>query len=130
MQSQERRMKMRKSKKNVVSGNYLDYIPVISKSCEYKIGEDGKVIIMVENKGVINTIAQKLFKRPRFTKVHLDKMGNFIWPLLDGERTIYDISVLVKERFGDEAEPLYNRLVQYLRNVESYGFIEIQKTDD
>lgn len=115
-------------KKNVVSGNYLDYIPVINESCEHRT-TDGEVTVFVENKGFFNLIAQKLFKRPRKTQVHLDKMGNFIWPLLDGKKTIYDISVLVKERFGEDAEPLYNRLIQYLRTMESYGFVTIIKTE-
>lgn len=113
-------------KKNVVSGNYLDYIPVIAESCEHST-TDGEVTIFVENKGLFNFIAQKVFKRPRKTQVHLDRMGNFIWPLLDGKKTIYDISVLVKEKFGEDAEPLYNRLVQYLRTMESYGFVTIKK---
>lgn len=80
---------------------------------------------MVENRGVFNWIAQKIFHRPRVSKIHLDEMGNFIWPLMDGERTIYDIAVLVKDEFGERAEPLYNRLVQYIRNLESYGFVKL-----
>ena len=55
-------------------------------------------------------------------------MGSFIWSLIDGKRTIYDIALLVKEKYGDKAEPLYNRLVQYMRNLEDYGFITIVKT--
>ncbi len=34
---------------------------------------------------MFNTIAQKVFGKPRFTKVHLDEMGTFIWPLIDGK---------------------------------------------
>jgi hypothetical protein len=45
---------------------------------------------------------------------------------MDGKRTVYDISQLVKEEFGEKAEPLYNRLVQYVRNLESYGFIKLR----
>ena len=51
-------------------------------------------------------------------------MGNFIWPLMDGERTVYDIAMLVREEFGERAEPLFQRLVQYVKNLESYGFVE------
>ncbi len=105
--------------------NYLDYIPVHNK--EFKV-EDGKVTILRENKGLSNFVAQKFAKKPRVTQVHLDKMGNFIWPLIDGERSIYDISVLVKEKFGDDCEPLYERLIMYMRNLENYDFIKIEKT--
>lgn len=113
------------SKKNTVSGNYLDYVPAPKDACRYEISEDGKVTIFVENKGVFHWIAQRLFHRPRISQIHLDEMGNFIWPLMDGKRTIQDIALLVKEEFGEKAEPLYNRLVQYIRNLESYGFVTV-----
>ena len=71
-------------------------------------------------------MAQTLFNKPKVSQIHLDEMGNFIWPLMDGKRTVYDISQLVKEEFGEKAEPLYNRLVQYVRNLESYGFIKLR----
>ena len=72
----------------------------------------------------MNTIAQKVFGKPRFTKVHLDAQGTFIWPLIDGEKTVADIAALVKEEFGEKAEPLYPRIVKYFQIVESYNFIE------
>ncbi|MCR5543048.1 MAG: PqqD family protein, partial [Eubacterium sp.] len=39
-------------------------------------------------------------------------MGSFIWPLIDGKTSIYNIGEAVKEHFGEEEEPLYPRLVQ------------------
>ena len=68
-------------KKATVSGNCLDLIPVHSESCRYRRGDKGEVTILVENKGVFHWIAQKVFHRPRISQIHLDEMGNFIWPL-------------------------------------------------
>ena len=112
---------------NTEANNFLDVVPRHNPKVGFEISEDGKVTILQENKGLFNFIAQKLFKKPRISQIHLDDMGNFIWPLLDGERSLYDISVLVKEEFGEKAEPLYNRLVQYIRTLKSYGFIELDK---
>lgn len=117
---------MRKNK-NTVSGNYLDYVPVYNEKYVSEINESGEVTIFIENTGLFNKIAQKLLKKPKTTQIHLDEMGNFIWPLINGERSIMDISKLVHEEFGEKAEPLYNRLVQYIRNLESYEFIKIIK---
>ena len=72
---------------------------------------------------MFNILAQKFFKRPKVSQIHLEKMGNFIWPLIDGESTVYEIGAKVKEHFGDEAEPLYERLVQYFRILDNQGFI-------
>ncbi|MCR5255287.1 MAG: PqqD family protein [Acetatifactor sp.] len=114
-------------KSESVSANFLDFKPVPNISCQVKVTEKGEVIILQENKGLFNFIAQKLFKKPRISQIHLDTMGNYIWPLMDGKMTVGDIAGKVKEHFGDDAEPLYERLIKYLKTLESYGFIEIQE---
>ncbi len=105
------------------SGNYLDMVPVYHENCKFEISEQKEVTIFVENKGIFNKIAQMFFKRPRVSQIHLDAMGNFIWPLIDGQKSIYELAELVKQEFGENAEPLYQRIAQYFKTLESYGFI-------
>ena len=50
-------------------------------------------------------------------------MGSFILPLLDGDKTIIEIGDCVKEKFGDKANPLYERLAQFFRILENNNFI-------
>ncbi len=85
--------------------------------------ESGKITLEIENKGMMNRICQKLFKKPPVSYVHLDEMGSFLWPHLDGEKNIIELGELVKEEFGEDAEPLYERLAKYLQILESYRFI-------
>ena len=121
-------MKTKSKKAKAESANYLDYVPMHNEDkYPFQTDDNGAVTKMVENKGVFNKIAQVVFRKPRISKIHLDEMGNFIWPYIDGARTIYDISELVHEHFGDKAEPLYKRLVQYFKTLESYGFITFNK---
>jgi len=108
------------------SPNYLEFVPVINEKIKSEI-VDGQVTVFQENTGLFNYIAQKLFNKPRISQIHLDEMGNFIWPLLDGRRSIMDIADLVNEEFGEKASPLYDRLVQYIKTLEAYGFIQIKK---
>lgn len=114
---------MKMSKKN--SKNYLEFVPI------RKVGrfseENGVITLEIENKGVFNRVAQKLLKKPKISYIHLDEMGSFVWPLIDGERNITDIGVFVKEHFGEKAEPLYERLAKYFKVLESYGFVEFKK---
>lgn len=117
-------------RKKTISANYLEYIPKHSEAIEYTIDQDGSVTILIENKGIFNKIAQKILKKPRITQIHLEEMGNFIWPLIDGKKSIMDISVLVHEHFGDKAEPLYNRLATYFRNLEGYNFVTFVNKDE
>ena len=113
-----------KRKKEGSDINYLDLIPRRNEALKWHRDLKERVILEIENTGIMNTIAQKVFGKPRFTKVHLDAQGTFIWPLIDGEKTVADIAALVKEEFGDKAEPLYPRIVKYFQIVESYNFIE------
>ena len=55
--------------------------------------------------------------------IDLDEMGSFIFPLIDGERTVGQIAQLVRERFGADAEPLYERLAKYMQILRNNGFI-------
>ena len=70
------------------------------------------MILDVENTGWFNKIAQTVFNKPQYTKVHLDAQGTFIWPLIDGKRTVTDIAALVKEEFGEAAEPTLSKNYQ------------------
>ena len=106
--------------------NYLDFVPA-HKIERFTVDENSIVTLEIENKGVFNKIAQKLFKKPKISYIHLDEMGSFVWPYIDGKRDITEIGVLVREHFGDKAEPLYERLSQYFKTLESYGFIEFNK---
>ena len=114
----------KKRKKGETDLNYLDLIPRRNEALRWHRDLKERVILEIENTGIMNTIAQKVFGKPRFTKVHLDAQGTFIWPLIDGEKTVADIAALVKEEFGEKAEPLYPRIVKYFQIVESYNFIE------
>lgn len=114
----------KKRKKGEIDLNYLDLIPRRNEALRWHRDLKERVILEIENTGIMNTIAQKVFGKPRFTKVHLDAQGTFIWPLIDGEKTVADIAALVKEEFGEKAEPLYPRIVKYFQIVESYNFIE------
>lgn len=108
-------------KKNLEE-NYLDKKPKRNESISWTT-EDGKITLHIENVGVINRIAQKLFKKPKTSYIHLDEMGSFIWPKMDGEKTIYELGEEVHKEFLEAAEPLYERLVQYFKILESYNFL-------
>ena len=114
----------RKNKKNGSQINYLDLVPQRASELHWHRDLKDRVILEVENTGVFNSIAQKIFGKPRFTKVHLDVNGSFIWPLIDGQKTVAEIADKVKEQFGEKAEPLYPRIVKYFQMMESYHFIK------
>ncbi len=113
-----------KKKKNVISQNYLEKIPVRPERIKWSTDEEGIVTLDIENTGLFNRVAQKLLKKPKVSHIHLDEMGSFVWPLLDGEKNIIELGKLVEVQFGEKANPLYERLAKYFQILDSYSFIE------
>lgn len=115
---------MRKKK---INANYLDNKPARKEGIAWSTDDEGMVTLEIENRGIINKILQKLLKKPQISYIHLDEMGSFVWPLLDGERDITSLGEDVEEKFGETAHPLYERLAKYIQILESYGFITLNK---
>ena len=110
-------------KKAIKNENYLEKIPVHPQSIKWTSDEDGIVTLDIENKGFFKYLTQVLIKKPRVSHIHLDELGSFIWTCIDGERDLVKIGEALKEKFGDKAEPVYERLTKYFRMLESYKFI-------
>ena len=106
------------------NNNYLDYVYKINENLSWSTNESGQVVVEMENKGFANRVAQKFFKRPAVSHITLEGLGSFIFSSIDGKRSIYDIGLLVHDRFGDEAEPLYERLSFYIKHLEQVGFVK------
>ena len=117
-------------KKIVISKNYLEKVPIRPEEIKWSVDDNGIVTLEIENKGWANKIAQKFFKRPKISYVRLDKLGSFIWPIIDGEKTIIDIGEFVDKEFGEESHPLYERLAQYFKILDSYHFINWKETEN
>ncbi len=110
---------------NTSKKNLLEFVP--QRTIErFSVDEKGIVTLEVENKGVFNRIAQKLFKKPKISYIHLEEIGSFVWPLIDGKTNITDLGIKVKEHFGEKAEPLYPRLAKYFEILKNYHFIEFK----
>ncbi len=113
-----------KSKRNQSNENFLEKIPVKSSWFTWSTDDKGMVTLDIENKGVMKKITQVLLKKPKVTHIHLDEIGSFIWPLIDGEKKIMDYGEPMEEHFGEKAHPTYERLAKFFQILESYNFIE------
>ncbi|WP_249323901.1 PqqD family protein [Wansuia hejianensis] len=105
--------------------NYLEYIPIKNERIQWRDREDDLIQLIVHRNSLFERIIRKLFFTPDKFKIDLDHIGSFIWKNIDGEKSIYDLGELVKHEFKGDAEPLYERLIQYLNILKNNKFIEL-----
>ncbi len=109
------------------SNNYLDNIPKTNK--KWEITKEGIVEITVENRGFFHKIAQKFFKKPRYSFIKLDEFGSCVWRQIDGEKTIYEIGQILKTKHEKAAEQLYERLSKFIGILEHNNYIIFVKKE-
>ncbi len=112
-----------------IAENYLERCPVRKEGLAWSKNETGLVTLELPNTGIMNRIAQKLLKKPKVSYIHLEEIGSFVWPRLDGAKDIAALGAEVREHFGEKAEPLYERLAKYFQILDSYHFIEWKKSE-
>ena len=113
-------------KKNKEPLNLLEKIPCVTTKISRVEIQDDNVTLVIENRGIMNKLAQMLFTKPRFSYIHLDENGSFAWQMIDGKTNIIEIGKKVDEHFGEKAHPLYERLSHFFNVLASYGFIELK----
>ncbi len=116
-------------KKRNVSRNLLDMVPNRKEKIVWIEQEDGNIVLELEHRGFYAAIAQTCFHRPRVSKIHLDTLGSYIWKQIDGSRSLQEIASCIKERFGKQAEPLYDRFIAFLQILLRHGFVKLERSE-
>jgi hypothetical protein len=102
--------------------NLLDLIPV--RNIEWEKGDKGLAVLL---KPKYQSVFLQKHVLPRFKKPHyrikLDDFGSFVWNACDGARTVKETGDMLRKEFGEEIEPLYERLSQFFHSLEKNGFI-------
>lgn len=106
--------------------NFLDYAPARAPALAWR-EEDGTVVVDMLHTGVYAAIAQRLFHRPRVSHIRLDEYGSFLWRRMDGHTDVATLGVLLEAEFGPAVQPLYSRLVQYMRALRDNRFILLKE---
>lgn len=102
--------------------NLLDLIPVRNIKWEKK--EDGLIVLLKPKFELVllrKYILPRL-KKPYF-KIKLDHVGSFIWEHCDGCLRVKEVAKSLKDKFGEDVEPLYDRLALFLQSLEKNHLI-------
>lgn len=76
--------------------------------------EDEQQLVVYHNHW-LSKLCSRFFRTPQQTYIKLDAYGAFVWRHCNGEYTVADIARLMGEEFGEQAEPVLERLIVFLR---------------
>lgn len=111
--------------------NFLNYIPMRNPHFTWRCkSENNRIEVSVPNTGFFNRIAQLFFHRPKVSRIELDDIGSFLWQQIDGTHTVGQLADALQAEFGEQVQPLYDRIVQYLRTLQGLRFIYYPKRKD
>ena len=103
--------------------NYLDFVPEHDPQNTWDQDADGIVTVHLAHRGLCAAVAHRLFRTPCVSHILLDEYGSFLWKEMDGQKTIGDLAAAMGRRFGEKAEPLYDRLVRYMEILRDNHFV-------
>jgi|LGOV01.1.fsa_nt_gb hypothetical protein len=123
-----RKTKVKKSKKE--SKNFLDFIPVKVEKIETNLKADGFVDLIIPRDGFLDRTVRKIAKTPDKKVISLDLLGSSVWKAIDNYRNVGDIAMVIKEEFGEDADPLYDRLLPFINLLNNNEFISLKRVDE
>jgi len=113
---------VRKGEKQQKTINLLKLVPV--RNIKWNKNDEGLVVLLkpkIKNPFFAKHILPRL-KHPYY-KIRLDSVGSFIWERCDGQRAVQEVAEDMKAKFGEQVEPLYDRLNLFLQSLEKNRFI-------
>lgn len=95
------------------------------RKCSFVRREDGTVEVFVPRYGE-GRVGRFLgrFLRNEPVRLKLDEIGTLTWELCDGSHPVLTIADRLRERFGEEVEPVYDRLAVFFMQMEKREMIE------
>lgn len=106
-------------KSDVQEENLLDIVFAINPDLIYSVNDDKIVTIEIPQNHPIQRFFRKLrVKIPQTQKIELDEIGSFVFLSIDGKCTVKEVGEQLHNAYGEEVEPLWKRLSQYLDIME------------
>ena len=111
--------------------NFLDLIPM--RTHGHRIGADGLVNVIFPKFG--NPRFARWFipnRKPTEITIKLEKFGSSTWQAIDGKKTMQEICDILLEKYGDEIQPVTERMSKYISLIYQHDhitFAQLMDTD-
>lgn len=118
----------RKKKKELKELNLLELTPY--RFYGEETDSEGNVIVLIpkfKNKILVKYLLPRM--KSRNFKLKLDKFGSGVWLLLNGENNIKFIAEELVRKFGDEIQPIYERLPKFMTMLYTNKLISFREIE-
>ncbi|MBN2135749.1 MAG: PqqD family protein [Acidobacteria bacterium] len=117
---------LRKQSKKEEVPNLLELTP--ERLVDYKKRDDGIIDLVIPKfrHKLLKDFFMKRLQKPTW-KVELDEIGTFVWENIDGKTNVEKIGKKMAAHFGENVEPVYERLNQFLYMLRSHKFIQFKE---
>lgn len=108
------------------NSNYLDLTP--TRTYEFEKSDNGTISILVPK--FTNRFTVKLIlplAKSKVVKIKLDKFGSETWLLIDNRRTVNEIGKELVRIFGNEINPVEERLTRFLTTLYEQRLISFKE---
>ncbi|MFQ6102902.1 MAG: PqqD family protein [Candidatus Glassbacteria bacterium] len=105
--------------------NLLSLIPVRNRDWESR---DGSSVVILAPRFTNRWLLEKVVPRLKnpYYKVSLDEVGSRVWMSCDGKKTVGEIAKRLRDEFGEDVEPVYDRLGSFFKTMEEHLFIRFK----
>ncbi|MBU8870339.1 MAG: PqqD family protein [Gemmatimonadales bacterium] len=111
--------------------DFSSLIPAVEVAHDHG-GNAGDVVLLVPRfrDPIFGRLIQpRLPAHKQYIKIPLDCRGSFIWALIDGKRSILDLSRDFSEEFPEDSEQASKRISAYLHRMYENRFIRFVNLD-
>lgn len=118
-------MNKNKKRENQQQENLLDYIP--KHKVNWEKNNDERIVLLVPKfqKPVLVKYVLPRLKHPNM-RVTLDDFGSFVWKHIDGVKTVHQIGAALYDHFGENVEPVFERLGMFIRQLNRMNCLELK----
>ena len=112
-----------------IKKNFLWFIPEVNEKIEF-YEKNELVYLKKKHNHIFDKIAQKMFFTPKESNIKLEGYGSDVFRMIDGKANIIEIGNKLKEKYGDEVEPLYERLSQFIQILYNNDIVKLKKKSE
>jgi hypothetical protein len=112
------------------NNNVLTMCPIRKKAVILKPSteEAGILFVQIPRTNFLERLSIKYLQQPAYHQVKLDKLGSYVIQLCNGSFSVEEMEDKLAERFGSEAAPIRERLLMFLKILETNEWIEWKGT--